>query len=99
MSLNIEQIKIVRTEVEKIAGRGAKVRVFGSRLNDSRRSGDLDLLVESDAPLDAISRADLKLNMGKIFRNLIKTFAAALKNPECFFLIANENFRQRLFFH
>ena len=28
MSLNIEQIKIVRTEVEKIAGRGAKVRVL-----------------------------------------------------------------------
>lgn len=49
--------------VERIVGKGSKVRVFGSRLNDSKRGGDLDLLVESEAPVDAIRRADLKLDL------------------------------------
>ena len=44
-----------------MVGKGSNVRVFGSRLNDSKRGGDLDLLVESDDPVDAIGRADLKL--------------------------------------
>lgn len=46
-----------------MVGKGSNVRVFGSRLNDSKRGGDLDLLVESDAPVDAIRRADLKLDL------------------------------------
>jgi predicted nucleotidyltransferase len=49
--------------VEKIIGKGSKVLVFGSRLNDSKRRGDLDLLVESNDPVDEIHRADLKLDL------------------------------------
>ena len=63
MRLDYKEIEIVRTVVETIVGRGSKVRVFGSRLNDSKRGGDLDLLVESDDPVDAIHRADLKLDL------------------------------------
>jgi hypothetical protein len=63
MRFNNEQIKIVRTNVKKIAGRGAKVRVFSLRLNGSRGGEDFDLLPESDAPANAISRADLKLDL------------------------------------
>ena len=61
--LDSQEIEIVRTMVERIVGKGSKVRVFGSRLNDSRRGGDLDLLVESEAPVDAIRRADLKMDL------------------------------------
>ena len=61
MRLDSKEIEAVRTMVETIVGKGSKVRVFGSRLNDSKRGGDLDLLVESDAPVDALRRADLKL--------------------------------------
>ena len=61
--LDSQEIEIVRTMVERIVGKGSKVRVFGSRLNDSRRGGDLDLLVESEAPVDAIRRADLKIDL------------------------------------
>ena len=63
MRLDSKEIETVRTMVERIVGKGSKVRVFGSRLNDSKRGGDLDLLVESEAPVDAIRRADLKLDL------------------------------------
>jgi predicted nucleotidyltransferase len=63
MRLDSKEIETVRTVVETIVGMGSKVRVFGSRLNDSKRGGDLDLLVESDDPVDAIRRADLKLDL------------------------------------
>ncbi len=61
--LDSQEIEIVRTMVERIVGKGSKVRVFGSRSNDSKHGGDLDLLVESEAPVDAIRRADLKMDL------------------------------------
>jgi len=63
MRLDQGQIKTVRVVVEKIAGREAQVRVFGSRLNDFQRGGDLDLLVETDLPLDAFQRADMQMDL------------------------------------
>jgi predicted nucleotidyltransferase len=63
MRLDSKEIETVRTVVETIVGMGSNVRVFGSRLNDSKSGGDLDLLVESDAPVDAIRRADLKMDL------------------------------------
>ena len=63
MRLDSKEIKTVRTLVDSIIGKGAIVRVFGSRLNDFERGGDLDLLVESDAPVDAMRRASLKMDL------------------------------------
>ena len=63
MRLDSKEIETVRTMVELIVGKGSNVRVFGSRLNDSKRGGDLDLLVESDEPVNAMRRADLKLDL------------------------------------
>ena len=63
MRLDYKEIEVMRTVVEKIIGKGSKVRVFGSRLNDSKRRGDLDLLVEINDPVDEIHRADLKLDL------------------------------------
>ena len=63
MRLDYKEIEVVRTVVEKIIGKGSKVRVFGSRLNDSKRRGDLDLLVEINDPVDEIHRADSKLDL------------------------------------
>lgn len=61
MRLNGDEIAIIKTAVETLIGKESKVRVFGSRVNDSMRGGDLDLLVESDFPVDAIRRADLQM--------------------------------------
>lgn len=45
MRLNIETIKDIRTTVHGLAGPKATVRLFGSRVDDSARGGDVDLLV------------------------------------------------------
>lgn len=63
MRLDSQEIQTVRSAVEKIVGAHSEIRVFGSRLDDSKRGGDLDLLIENDAPVDALTRADLKWNL------------------------------------
>jgi len=55
MRLDARQRQIIRDEVERDFGPGAVVRLFGSRLDDGARGGDVDLLVESPAPVDAPS--------------------------------------------
>lgn len=60
MRLDSQEIQTVRTALETIVGDRSKIWVFGSRLDDSKRGGDLDLLIESDATVDALTRADLK---------------------------------------
>jgi len=51
MRIRAEQIDIIRNVVREEAGPDALVRLFGSRLHDDRRGGDLDLLVELDQPV------------------------------------------------
>lgn len=59
-----EQIKI-RELTEKFFGRGSTVRLFGSRVNDTKRGGDIDLYIE---PIDrSINLLDVKANFwGKL---------------------------------
>lgn len=46
MRLSDTQIAAIRRAVVELAGAAATVRLFGSRLDDSRRGGDIDLLLE-----------------------------------------------------
>lgn len=46
MRLTDEQARAITQLAHEIAGEGALVRVFGSRLDDDARGGDLDLLLE-----------------------------------------------------
>ncbi len=46
MRLSKEQIHIIQEDARAIFGEGVKVRLFGSRLDDAQRGGDVDLLVE-----------------------------------------------------
>jgi len=45
MRLTTEQIKVIKQTVAEIFGDDADVRLFGSRLNDQIRGGDIDLLI------------------------------------------------------
>lgn len=49
MRISEEQFGIIRNEVMRQMGSDARVRLFGSRVDDNRRGGDNDLLVESIA--------------------------------------------------
>lgn len=53
MRLTSDQAKAVRAAVLEVASGGLlSVRVFGSRLDDEAKGGDLDLLLEFSEPVD-----------------------------------------------
>ena len=51
MRLTAEQIEGIRRIARRLAGEQVEVRVFGSRLDDGARGGDLDLLLELPDPI------------------------------------------------
>lgn len=53
MRLTPVQIEIIRQATRDVAGPSARIRLFGSRLDDDARGGDIDLLLECDEPIDA----------------------------------------------
>lgn len=60
MRLTAQQIETIRSTALQVTGPGGSVWVYGSRLDDARRGGDLDLLVQSDPPIDLLQRARIK---------------------------------------
>ena len=48
MRISPEQAVLIRQEVLNLAGDTARVWLFGSRVHDDARGGDVDLLVEVD---------------------------------------------------
>lgn len=67
MRVSEEQVRIIRKEVARQLGPEARVRLFGSRLDDARRGGDIDLLVESPDRLEepALTAARLSARIGR----------------------------------
>lgn len=51
MRLSEEQVQAIRRIALETAGAAAQVRVFGSRLDDTAKGGDLDLLLEVPEPV------------------------------------------------
>ena len=51
MSLSPQQISTIRSLTSQIAGASARVWLFGSRVRDDARGGDVDLLLELSEPV------------------------------------------------
>lgn len=62
MRLNSRERDIIRSEMLKIDP-GGKVFLFGSRTDDSKRGGDIDLLVETSRKLDYKNRLVLEYSI------------------------------------
>lgn len=52
MRLTPQQASDIRTLVAQLAGSTARVSLFGSRVRDDARGGDVDLLLEVDSAVD-----------------------------------------------
>lgn len=58
MRVSAEQKKIIVQAVHQLFGQQGRVRLFGSRVDDARKGGDIDLLVElTHLPVDATWQA------------------------------------------
>lgn len=51
MRLTSKDIAAIAQAAHETFAPGSTIRLFGSRLNDAQRGGDIDLLVESPSPL------------------------------------------------
>lgn len=63
MRLAPQQIATILKVTREVLGDDAAVSVFGSRLDDDRRGGDLDILVETARRPPLLQRAELKLRL------------------------------------
>ena len=52
MRLTDYQIQFIRQLAYQVAGSQSRVRVFGSRLDDTAHGGDIDLMLELPEPVD-----------------------------------------------
>lgn len=60
MRLNNEQIAAIVEAVADLGASDAEVFLFGSRVSDEARGGDVDLLIETEARLSVLERARVK---------------------------------------
>ncbi len=67
MRLTPAQIDAIQSTVHAVLGEGAQVTLFGSRVDDSLKGGDIDLLVELPAPVSNKTQA-----IGQIYAKLIR---------------------------
>lgn len=68
MRLTDFQIQAIRQLVRQVAGNQSRVRVFGSRLDDTAHGGDLDLMLELTEPVDnpALMAAQLSTQVSRV---------------------------------
>jgi predicted nucleotidyltransferase len=52
MRLTQHEARMIHRLAHEVAGEQARVRVFGSRLDDEARGGDVDLLLELPTPVE-----------------------------------------------
>ena len=61
--LTKEQIELIKKSVEKVFGGGARMLVFGSRADLSKKGGDIDIFVIPDRELSKLDAAELRLKL------------------------------------
>lgn len=89
MRLTSEQNRLILETVRAQAGPKARVVLFGSRVNDQRRGGDLDLLVESSPALPLLQRAKIKQQLEALLQLPVDILAKeASASPRPFQAIA-----------
>jgi predicted nucleotidyltransferase len=81
MRLTSEQIATILDTTHAVAGAQASVWLFGSRLDDARRGGDVDLLIESAPPVGLLQRARIKVTLEQKLNLPVDIVAMAPHGP------------------
>jgi predicted nucleotidyltransferase len=68
MRLTPEQRQAIHREVTDFLGATAAVFIYGSRLNDEAQGGDVDLLVRTTKPVEALDQARLHAKLEESLR-------------------------------
>ena len=84
MRLTPQQIDTIQATVRQALGPKAVVSVFGSRLDDSRRGGDVDLLIEAEILPDSLQRARLKIQLEGTLQLPVDVVTASFDHPSVF---------------
>ena len=91
MRLNDQQRAAIRTTVAETFGTEARVWLFGSRVDDAKRGGDIDLLIETDqVDADALARTEiaflskLQMKLGEQKIDVLLDYPARKKRPPIF---------------
>jgi predicted nucleotidyltransferase len=81
MRLNTDQQAFVRDTVATIVGEPMRIYVFGSRLKDGSRGGDLDLFIEGRVKISMLKRARIKLSLEAQLRMPVDVISAQSESP------------------
>jgi predicted nucleotidyltransferase len=94
MRLTTSERDTIRETVRSIAGPTTRVRLFGSRTDDSARGGDIDLLVEVDHPVPSAvrlgARIGARLQQGLVERHIDVVLAAPNLSDSTIHRVARE---------
>jgi len=60
MRLTSAQIDTIKTTARNVLGEGVQIWLYGSRVDDRRKGGDIDLLIESSQKVSLMIRARIK---------------------------------------
>jgi len=66
MRLTKGQIQIISRIVSRIAGDKAEIYLFGSRVNDQAKGGDVDMVIEVEQRLCRLDRGRIKMELEQV---------------------------------
>ena len=81
MRLDDKTREIIKNEVASQLGREAVVRLFGSRVDDTQRGGDIDLLIDPGQPLTHRIRAECRLSASLFIKLGGRKVDVLIKDP------------------
>jgi len=92
MRISPQQIAIIIQTTRSIAGQDANVWLYGSRVDDTRRGGDVDLLIESAPAAGFLDRARIKNRLEQLLQLPVDVLTTSLDGQDSPFVsIARAN--------